>query len=353
MRNRLRTRTLATALALFVIGKGFDVRACPACLGAGATKLTLVQQLIDSDESVVAKRGRDGLHFIVSASIRGARKPGEEIALSVGQAPWNGLGNDSLVILGRHLFTKQWVVLGVITPGHEDWLRQLAVMKRTKTLDEADWAARAAFFLGDLDDPDPLVRTTAYGEMARAPYPAMRELKPKLDNAALLGEYARATDVEARALIVLLLGLEGSEKSRRWIADALAQAARENNAAGLAALVTAFLEGSGVEGLKQIDEIYLGAAPHGVDEIHNIVVGLGVQGSRGGRIPQQDIVPLFRKILAAHPEAAGAIAQIMDGWSRFDLVAQMSSLKDDARLDEGSKLLVANYLLSSMKIGKN
>jgi hypothetical protein len=350
MRNRLRRAGLALAL-IFLRASG--AAACPACLGTSAPKLTLVQQLVDSDENVVAAPGRDALHFIVRASIRGARRPGEEIALSVAQAPWNGVGANDEVILGRHLFTRQWVVLGAIAPGHEDWLRRLAVMKRTKALDEKDWAERVSFFLDFLADPDALVRATAYGELARAPYAAMRPLKPKLDHAALLRNYTQATDGEARALLILLLGLEGGAPSRRWIGDALARVSREKAATNLAALVTAYLEGAGGDGLKQIETTYLGAAPRGADEIHNVVVGLGVQGGRGGAIPQADIVPLFARIVAAHPEAAGAVAQIMDGWSRFDLAPQMAPLKDDARLDEGSQLLVANYLLSSAKAGKN
>lgn len=352
MQNRLRNLTRA-ALALMAMGASLGAVACPACLGTGAKKLTLVQQLVDSDESVVAARGRDGLHFVVRQSIRGARRPGEEIGLSIGEAPWNGVGNDGVVILGRHLFTRQWVALGVISSGHEAWLRQLAVMKRTKALDENDWSARASFFLDFLPDPEPLVRSTAYGELARAPYSAMRALKPKLDHAALVREYARTTDDEARALVILLLGLEDGAQSRSFVDDALTQAARGNSAASLAAIVTAFLEGAGVAGLKRIDETYLGSAPRGADEIHNVVVGLGVQGSRGGAIPQPDVVPLFRKILASHPETAGAIAQIMEGWSRYELAAQMGPLKEDARLDEGSKLLVASYLMSSSRPGKN
>jgi hypothetical protein len=350
MRNSRRRAALALAL---MMADARGVAACPACLGTGAPKLTLVQQLVDSNESVVAAPGRDALHFIVRAPIRGARKPGEEIALSVAQAPWNGVGANGEVILGRHLFTRQWVALGAIAPGHEDWLRRLAVMKRTKALDEKDWAERASYFLDFLADPDPLVRATAYGELARAPYAAMRTLQPKLDHAALLRVYAQATDGEARALLILLLGLEGGATSRRWIGDALARASRESDATNLAALVTADLEGAGVDGLKQIEATYLGASPRGADEIHNVVVGLGVQGGRGGAIPQSDIVPLFRKTVATHPESAGAVAQIMDGWARFDLAPQMAALKDDARLDEGSQLLVANYLLSSSKAAKN
>lgn len=350
MRNKLRRQALAFALLMM----GATVaHACPACLGTGAPKLTLVQQLLDSDESVVAARGRDGLHFIVRESIKGPRKPGEEIALSVGQAPWNGVGGDGVVILGKHLFTKQWVMLGAIAPGREQWLRRLAVMKRTKALDEADWVERVSFFVDDLDDPDPLVRSTAFGELARAPYAAMRTLRPKLDYATLLREYARTTEADGRALIVLLLGLENGEEGRRWVGEAFAQAAHDNNASGLAALVTAFLEGAGEDGLRRVEALYLGAAPRGPDETHNVVVGLGVQGGRGGAIPQQDIVPLFRRIVATHPESAGAVAQILDGWARFELASQMALLKEDARLDEGAQLLVANYLLSSSKATKN
>jgi len=48
-------------------------------------------------------------------------------------------------------------------------------------MDEADWREHVAFHADRLEHPDPFVAEVACGEIARAPYAAMRTLAPKLD----------------------------------------------------------------------------------------------------------------------------------------------------------------------------
>ena len=55
------------------------------------------------------------------------------------------------------------------------------------SLSESDWLERLAVIAPQLESSEPLVAALSYGELARAPYGAMRSLKPILDPSAIAG----------------------------------------------------------------------------------------------------------------------------------------------------------------------
>jgi hypothetical protein len=48
----------------------------------------------------------------------------------------------------------------------------------------------------------------------------------------------------------------------------------------------------------------------------------------------------------------GYIAKAIDGCSRWDLARDMMALKSDARVDEGSRLLLTDYVASSKRMAR-
>ncbi|MFN9717083.1 MAG: hypothetical protein ACK58L_00215 [Planctomycetota bacterium] len=212
---RQSSRSVMTGCSLFIAGFlalwPMVVFSCPACLGPGVPQLTLVQRLVDSDEIVIvnASTRRLGL-VVIDTVIQGDLQQGMMFEIPREELPALGFAETDRFLLGRQKLGHRWKQLGIVARGNEAWIGQLAGMKRTSELTEADWVERVLLFQRDLDHSDPMIGATAFGEVARAPYSAMRANRELLDEERLLQSW-RSVDLplERRSLYVLLLGICG------------------------------------------------------------------------------------------------------------------------------------------------
>src|SRR5437899_2193669 len=176
---RIRPLLQITALALLVSGRAM---ACQMC--ASILQLTIsAQELVYAEHSVLAMPVADANEFRVVAVIKGDAPPGNTIKIADVFRP--ALKSDKPLLLIRDKSWRQWVNFGPINADRADWLRQLSMTKRTFKMNDAEWHEHVAYFLPYLENAEPMIADIAYNELARAPYGALRSLKPCLNPAVI------------------------------------------------------------------------------------------------------------------------------------------------------------------------
>lgn len=326
--------------------------ACPACLNSNDATLTIVQQLVDSDQVSLAELTDDKRRFRVITPIRGPQKPGDEISLTVAQAPWNGPSKITQIILGRHLFTKQWSILGQIEGGHEEWLIRAASQKRTKSLTNHDWEGRVSVFLSDLISSEPLIRSTAHAELSRAPYQAIKSQGSRIKTELLLRLIDTPHPTDNRSLIILLLGISGDATARAWINHQINRNIQNKSSADLAALMTAKIEIEKEEALSLIDEQYIKTSIKNPDEVHAVQIALSIQGQAASAIDRRSLSEAYLKLVTKYPELVGYAASDFQNWGYWDLAPVIQNLAENNDLDDGSRLLVSGFIAASPRMVK-
>ena len=156
--------------------------ACPICLGAG--QHTAAQELAAAQQAVLATPTAEAGRFRVVEVIRGERPSTRTIE---GGYPRAAPAVKAVVAKGEALLLVRedplpgWVVLGAIGIDQAGWLRKLAVGKHSEEISAQEWRDRIALVVPRLQNPQPLVAKIAYGDLAAAPYAALRMAKPHLD----------------------------------------------------------------------------------------------------------------------------------------------------------------------------
>jgi len=174
-------RATGGLLAAVLLCASAAAAACPICLGAGQP--TKAQELVAAQQVVLALPTADASQFRVIEVIKGERPSGRTIE---GGYPRSGPVADATAAKGKPLLLVRtdplpgWVILGAIGTEQSGWLRKLGAGKRTEEMGGEDWRARVALTLPQLENAEPLVAELAYGELAAAPYAAMRATKPQI-----------------------------------------------------------------------------------------------------------------------------------------------------------------------------
>jgi len=332
----------AAACAMLLLNTLDRAEACPACQATDMPKLTLVQSLIDSDQVVVADNTGNPKTYRVQSVIKGTIEPGHIIALLTADIPWNGTPRVMPFILSRHAFTKQWGIVGNIGAGHEAWLQQIAVMKRTTQLTEQDWEERVRFFFGYLGNAEPIIDVTAFEEIRRSPYSAMLGLKPQLEADRLITLMSSATD--RLPLYTLLLGIAGGDAGHAHIAKMLAKSYAGHEVDNLAALMTASMQIKGSQGLEQLRDRYIRNSDRYSDEKLALITALGVQGEAGRAITRDTVVETYREILKKHRELAGYVAVQLTRWKHWDMAEDFAPMLSKGISDPATEFAVLNYM---------
>ena len=88
----------------------------------------------------------------------------------------------------------------------------------------ADWRDRVPLVLPYLENLEPLAAGIAYGERARAPYGALRWLKPRIEAATITGWSDDPQLASRRSAHTLLLGIAGGPQDAKRLEQRLAAA---------------------------------------------------------------------------------------------------------------------------------
>src|SRR5215831_14779196 len=140
---------------------------------------------------------------------------------------------------------QSWAVVGPIAVEHVGWLRRISATKPTSEMTDTDWQSEAAFVLPYLENADQTVAEIAYGELARAPYSALRSLKGHLDLSALRRWTADPKLARRLSLYTLLIGIEGDATDAARMQKRLDAAWEAKDATNLGPTLAASLEMEG------------------------------------------------------------------------------------------------------------
>ena len=358
MARQLARSLLAAVLVCAAAGSAF---ACIICLSA--VSVTTGQRIDAANLVVLAEPITGSDEFRIVETIKGEATPGTTIDEAAGPlATVAPDGKPHLLI--RNAMSQRWTILGQVGAGQVDWLRRfvatgdgapssrLLAWPLSSTAqavpDTTDWPARIAVVASRLERPDPLVAEIAFGELARAPYEAMRLLEPVLDVDKLrrwAGDPALALRRDA---YLLLLGIAGDTEDALAIEGELADARASNDATNLAALLAADLELRGPDRLAWIEKHYLTDPARSLPEIEAALLALSVHGNAQGAIPREAIVAAYRSFIRAHQPMAGFVVSDLGAWQAWDAVPELlDALGSNAVKDPAGRFAIIVYLQES------
>ncbi|HMO46155.1 MAG TPA: hypothetical protein PKB14_09015 [Rubrivivax sp.] len=324
-------RAVGTAWLLWLLMAG--AAACPICFRDAAP--TVAQQLAVADRAVVVQVAADGAQR-VAAVIKGSEDGGPLQVAVAGAGSW---------LLLRPTPAAEWTVVGAVAAERAPFLQRVATAAPGDGAADAQWPAYAAALLPYLHDSDALVAGIAYGELARAPYGAMRTLKPRLDAARCA---AGIDDPTRQALFTLLAGISGDAQTAALIEQRIDTAWRAKDATNLAALLAADLELRGPARVARIDKMYIADRERTLPEIHAVLHALSAHGDADAAIPRERIVRSYRLFIREHKPMAGYVTHDLAAWHRWDAAPEfLQLLQANALPDPASRWAVAAYLMQS------
>ncbi len=325
----------AVLLAAACLGTG-PLLACPVCVvGPG---LSPVQQLMTAETVLLVIPERGGWKTL--EVIKGTQATIAAGALHADEA---GASTTERVVLRDPM--AKWVMLGTLPQAHTPWLKQVAQGRATSEMSDADWRERVRFHVPYLEHPVPLIAETAYAEVARAPYAAMRSAKPQLDAAGLVRWLDEPKLASRRSLYTLLLGIAGGKAATQRIERQLAAAVREQDVSELSALLVADMELRGPARVAWIEQTYLGDRGRWTPGLQAVLLALSEQGNADAAVPRARIVDAYRRFIRSGHPLAGYVAPDLQRWKDWSAVPDYVALiRSGVRQQPASAYALRNYL---------
>jgi len=324
--------------------------ACPLCMGA--FQQSKAQELITAPHAVLAVPTADPGRFRVIDVVKGERPAGSTVeggyprngpALEVG-----GIRSGKALLLIRDDVLPTWTVLGAISPDHVGWLHKLAAGKPAAQMSAEDWRINAALVLPYLESREPLASEIAYGQLAAAPYPALRTLKSRLAAPAVRQGVADPQRLARQPLYLLLLGIAGNSQDAAGLERRLEAAWTSGDATNVGPMLAADLEIRGTARMAWVDERYMRDQRRSTRELEAALLALSVQGNADAAIPRERVIAAYRAFMSAHPEIAGYVAQDLAAWQYWDAVPEYVALmKSGTPQQYPSRLAIVAYLRQS------
>ncbi len=321
-------RAVRRLCAALLAAAGAAASACPLCLGWG--RPSLVQQVAQAQQVVLARPAAAAGHYEVIAPIKGARPPGgvvEAAPARSGPVTTEGSGRKPLVLM-RDGDWPVWTLVGSLGAEHAGALRKLAAGKPPAQREAADWAARVVQVLPWLGHAEPLLAQTAYQEIASAPYPAMLAARPHLRVAKLRAWLADPALAACEPVVLLLLGIAGDAGDAQRLERRLDAAAKAGDATNLGPLIAADLQLRGPARMGWVEATYLRDAQRSSRELQAALLALSVQGHADAAIPRTRVIAAYRVFIQANPPLAGLVATDLAAWQYWDAVPAYTALLD-------------------------
>ncbi len=305
---------LRSVLLLFFILLGLTPASwgCAICAPAEAGG-TLRQRLRAADVVVLAAPTVGGA-FAAQQLIKGVWPLGPIRLPQVAQEP-NPM--PSLLLLYR-IGTADWQNAGQLAPRHADWARRLIALSDSVDLTPAQWTTRIGSFLPDLENIEPLLAQAAYEEIASAPYAVLRSAAPRPSAAQLLRWLDTPALAARRPLYALLLGFAGNQASAESLQQRMAGLRSTGDGSALSAMIAAWLELRGPEGVALVERQYLsGPSAHEMG-VSAALLALSVHGGDGQRVGRSRVVQAYRHFAAQATPWPGLVASDLGNWERWE-----------------------------------
>ena len=338
------------AVVVLLLPWATTAQACPICSGT-APQLTLLQHLINADRAVIAQPlgGRDFELFATVKAAPGSNdRPGirlRDLPLAPGEdRPPKG---SAPVLLLRQSLGGTWKVAGPMPPSAAPAARALVGAKRSAEMSLADWQSRVKALSPLLEHPVPLLAATAHGEIARAPYAAMRSARGQLSVADLERWIADPALAQRRSLYLLLLGINAGPADARRLSERVDALARDRGLEDLASLLAADLEAGGRARRDALQRLYFGDRRRTVPELQEATLAFAVQADAGDAALRRDTAMVFARLIHTHRALAGLVAADLARWQHWDAVPDYIALLGSRALHPVWRQTVIDYLVAS------
>ncbi len=337
---------LLGALGTLMIFADPAAYACPLCLGG--LRLAPGLQMDVADQVVLAVPFADGKRWRIVEVAKGAAIAGQTIAEPVDGADEAAVRAGRPLLLLRDRLWSQWSSVGTIGVEYAGWLRQLVATGPTPDRTDVDWRGRVALVAPYLEDPEPLAAAIAYGEIARAPYGALRSLKSRLEAATIARWLNDPKLTERRPAYTLLLGIAGGPEDAERLEQRLDAAWASRDATNLGAMLAADLELRGPSRVAWIETRYLADRRRTMPEIAAALQALSEHGDENGAVPRARVIQAFLVLIKERKPMAGLVAEHLAEWEYWDAVAEyVALLASNVVPDPASRYAIVNYLQRS------
>ncbi len=339
----MRRRVLLGALGLLMILAVPVAYACPLCLGG--VLFAPGQQLDVAEEAVLAAPTADGTRWRIIEVAKGHAVAGQVITEAVDGADAAALRAGRPVLLLRHEQWPRWSSAGTIGVEYAGWLRQLGATGPRADRPDVDWRTRVALVAPYLESPEPLAADIAYGEIARAPYGALRSLKARLDAATIARWLDDPRLAARRPAYTLLLGVAGGPGDAERLERRLDAAWAAREATNLGAVLAADLELRGPSRVAWIETRYLADRARTMPEIAAALQALSEHGDENGAVPRARVIQAFLVLIKERRPMAGLVAGHLAEWEYWDAVGEYAALlASSVPLDPASRAAIITYL---------
>jgi hypothetical protein len=357
-------RLLCAACVLMLITAG-GASACAICFSGWV--VTLGQQLDLADQAVLALPESDGKQFRIVEVVKGGGRAGGIIAEPVVRVDAATISGGKPVLLLWNGLAQTWTSVGTIGADYAAWLREVVATGRggargakptwpkatqsPSELADADWRERLAIVVPYLESPESLAADIAIGEVGRAPYGALRSVKPQLEVGKIVSWIDDPKLAARRSTYTLLLGIAGGPDDAAVLEQRVDVAWKARDATNLAAMLAADLELRGPSRVDWIDRMYFADRNRTMPEIEGSLLALSVHGGANGVVPRERVIQAYRSFMAERKPMAGFVAQELADWEYWDATAEYVALiKADVVKDPGSHFAIVNYLQRSPRV---
>lgn len=359
----------APKLAAALLGAGLILAsglgraiACAICLSA--VSVSTGQKLDASDQVALATTLPGGNRFQIAETVKGGMPVGMVVEASSDHAESFPGGAGKLSLIARNGLSGLWTNFGAISSDNGPWLRTLLksndgsakarphvwpiVSPVQAVSDSTNWPKRIVLVEQRLESDDPLVAEIAFGELSRAPYDAIRTLRPVLDARKLRGWIDDPALARRHDAYLLLLGIAGGSEDAALLEQRLDAARAAQDATNVAAMLAADMELQGPSRVAWVEKNYLLDHNRSMPEIDAALLALDVHGGAGGVIPRQRVVDAYRSFIRERKPMAGFVATYLSDWKAWDAVPDyVEVLRSGAVKDPASQFAIVVYLQDS------
>jgi hypothetical protein len=236
-----------------------------------------------------------------------------------------------------------WSALGITRPAYERVVRAILEQKDSWQPRETDNAERLDWFVPLLGHADERLHQSAYLEIGRAPYAAIRRLASRIPADTLAAMLDDPRYLEWRSLAILMLGESGRPADRERVRDTLRSMARLGTSLNLAAWATALVAVDGVDGIRRLQSLYLRDASREREELEAVVQALSVHAAAEPGL-RQPVVEVYAALLDAHPSLAPSLVHDLIAWQRWDFAERIQALHVAAHQDPLARYSLGLYV---------
>lgn len=364
--------------------------ACPFC---NAAMQTLSQEIAGADVAVITElvepmpeqaadpAGGPGVALPESAAAKF-----RVVQVLRGEEKLEGAKELEVVYFGQDKPGKNFMItglMGVTGPGL-DWTtpvplsdRAVGYIQKLLTV-PATGADRLAFFQEHLEDEDPLLAQDSYDEFARMPYADVIALGPRMhrdkllkwiddagvgpssrrlyltmlgvcgqpDDVAMLEELLNYDYLVMKPAIGALVSTSGTTgfSLGTGLIDEVLHAAERRKRESLDALIACYIKLKGPDGLKLVNERFLGNPRVEYKNLHSAIMALRFHGEETDIVPRDQLLESMRLGLD-HKEFADQVIPDLTRWEDWKVLPRLVTMFKEATADDWIRPPVVSYLL--------